>query len=183
MKRFNDGDYVIGVDPLTLKEWSGKIITRLDNKQVVLNESKVWKYVTDLYGLRLLDEADMPQQPINTFNDYVSNRISNAIDNGSNFEKIRPDAMKKLSKSFFDATKKNKDLIDKPKNEDEAEKITQNAIATKTLEKQNGDDKAAKEAEKNISEIEAQLKEDFIKELSPSAQKLVENTHFDGYEL
>lgn len=171
---FKAGDYVIGTDPLTLKEWKGKIVDRTDGKQVVLNESKTWKYVTDLYGLKLLDETDMSQQPINSFNDYVNNKIGNAIDNGSNFEKIKPEDMKKLSKSFFDATKKNHEIKDHPSTEDEAEKITQNAIATKTLEKQNGDDVAAKEAEKNISEIEAKLKENFIKELSPSAKKLIE---------
>lgn len=175
MQRFNNGDIVTGTDPLTLKEWTGKVITRLDGKQVVLNESRTWKYVTDLYGLRLLDEADMSQQPINSFNDYVNNKIGNAIDNGSNFEKIKPEDMKKLSKSFFDATRKNHDIKDHPHTEDEAQKITQNAIATKTLEKQNGDDQAAKEAEKNISEIEAKLKEKVLRELNPRARKLFES--------
>ena len=173
MQKFENGDYVKGIDPITLKEWTGKIITRIDGKQVVLNESKTWKYVTDLYGLKLLDEADSTQQ-INTFNDYVNNKIGTAIDSGTNFEKIKPEDMKKLSKSFFDATKRNHDIKERPSSQDEAEKVTQNAITAKTIEKQNGDDVAAKEAEKNIEEITSKLREKLYRSLNPNARKLVE---------
>ena len=173
MQKFENGDYVKGIDPITLKEWTGKIVTRIDGKQVVLNESKTWKYVTDLYGLKLLDEADTTQQ-ISTFNDYVNNKIGTAIDNGTNFEKIKPEDMKKLSKSFFDATKRNHDIKERPSSQDEAEKVTQNAITAKTIEKQNGDDVAAKEAEKNIEEITSKLREKLYRSLNPNARKLVE---------
>ncbi len=179
-KGFDEGEYVIAVDPLTLQEWSGKIITRLDNRQVVLNEdTNKWKFVENLTMIRKLDEAD---QQINTFNDYVNSKVGAAIDNGTNYDKIKPEDLKKLSKSFFDATRKNHEIKDRPSTEDEALKTTQNAIASKTLEKENGDDVAAKEAEKNIEEINAKLKEDIIKDLNPNARKLVESS-IDKYTL
>lgn len=178
-KRFDEGEYVIAIDPLTLQEWSGKIITRLDNRQVVLNEdTNKWKFVENLTMIRKLDEAD---QQINTFNDYVNSKVGAAIDNGTNYNKIKPEDLKKLSKSFFDATRKNHEIKDRPSTEDEALKTTQNAIAAKTLEKENGDDVAAKEAEKNIEEINAKLKEDIIKDLNPNARKLVESS-IDKYK-
>src|SRR5574344_728009 len=175
---FEDGDIVEGNDVYSLKEWTGKIITRRDGIKVVLNEdTKNWKKLDDLADIRLVE--DFMQTTVSTsqsnnnntsaiktnyknYSDYLDSQIQSLSDKGAKLDKMTPDQMKKMSHSYADLAKnKFSKLEGIPKDDKESENLFNNVLTNKAIEKSAessaGNQAAAENAQKTIDEISDKL--------------------------
>lgn len=178
--KFEVYDKVIGKDKATLKEWSGTIYLKTNGKYAVLNENtRHWKYLDELIGVRRLTEADQNKnEEYKSYSEFIDSRVQSLIDKKVDFGKADPNTKKTMAHKYADIAKgKFEDLDGQPKNDNEAETVFNNSVDTKMAEKDAQMDASKQEevqnAEKEIEELSQKLTEEIYDNLNIHALKLL----------
>lgn len=168
---FYDGDYVEAYDVNFATPWKGQIAHNSDGELIVIKENGDYRYFHNLakvkrapaprkdydFGLREAEEE------FKNYSDYLSYQIKGNMEKGVDYTKANDLQKKELAKNYATMAASQKTKMDNtPKDDKEAEDAFNGALANELLAKDS--DKAA-EAQKNIDEISAKIKEQILGEL------------------